>query len=164
MEKSQPVQGYLCRDGFTLGYQIEGEGDPLLVIGSHVFYPRVFSKDLRRTRQLIFVDHRGFAHADRAIESRDCTLETIMDDLSALCSALNLTRVDVGAFRSRVYGAGVCTLPSGSGSQNRGRGHRPQPRARTYGVWRAHLGDAGRARAKTTADAGSGGYATPHRK
>ena len=95
MEKFQPVQGCLCRDGFTLGYQIVGEGDPLLIIGSHVFYPRVFSKDLRRTRQLIFVDHRGFAHADRAIEPRDCTLETIMDDLSALCCALNLTRVDV---------------------------------------------------------------------
>lgn len=48
MENFKTVQGHVHRDGFDLGYRIEGAGTPLLVIGSRRFYPRVFSAGLRR--------------------------------------------------------------------------------------------------------------------
>ncbi|WP_264212163.1 alpha/beta fold hydrolase [Leisingera thetidis] len=95
MENYDSVHGRIYQDGYTLGYSIEGEGDPLLIIGSHVFYPRTFSAGLRGKRTLIFIDHRGFAQADRGVEARDCSLETITCDISAMCSALGLSRLDV---------------------------------------------------------------------
>lgn len=95
MENYDSVKGRIHRDGYTLGYSIEGEGEPLLIIGSHVFYPRTFSAGLRSKRTLIFIDHRGFALADRSVEARDCLLETITGDISAICSALGLSRLDV---------------------------------------------------------------------
>lgn len=95
MENYDSVHGRIYRDGYTLGYSIEGEGEPLLIIGSHVFYPRTFSAGLRSKRTLIFIDHRGFAQADRGVEARDCSLETITSDISAMCSALGLSRLDV---------------------------------------------------------------------
>ncbi|MBY6138959.1 alpha/beta hydrolase [Leisingera daeponensis] len=95
MENYHIVQGCIHRDGYTLGYSIEGEGEPLLIIGSHVFYPRTFSAGLRSKRKLIFIDHRGFAQAGRRAEARDCSLETITGDISAMCSALGLSRLDV---------------------------------------------------------------------
>ncbi|WP_323783707.1 alpha/beta hydrolase [Leisingera sp.] len=95
METFDSANGRINRDGYALGYTIEGEGEPLLIIGSHVFYPRTFSAGLRSKRKLIFIDHRGFAPAGRGVEARDCTLETITDDISAMCSALGLPRLDV---------------------------------------------------------------------
>lgn len=95
MENQKPQRGLIHRDGYDLGYTIEGRGDPLLVIGSHVFYPRTFSQNLRRNRRLICIDHRGFALAKRGIEARDCDLGTVVDDVSAICSELGLSRVDV---------------------------------------------------------------------
>lgn len=34
--------GICHSDGFDLAYRIEGEGAPILVIGSAVYYPRLF--------------------------------------------------------------------------------------------------------------------------
>nr|WP_320144043.1 alpha/beta hydrolase [uncultured Cohaesibacter sp.] len=95
MEKFNAHKGQIQRDGYTLGYRIEGHGAPLLIIGSHVFYPRTFSANLRTKRKLIFVDHRGFSPVNRAIHTRDCALGTIMDDLSALCQTLGLAQTDI---------------------------------------------------------------------
>ncbi len=89
------VRGAVPRDGFSFGYTIEGEGPTLLVIGSHVFYPRTFSTQLRQKRRLVFIDHRGFAEAQRPLEARDCELETIVDDVAAMCDVLDLGEVDV---------------------------------------------------------------------
>ena len=95
MEKFNALKGQIQRDGYSLGYSIEGDGAPLLIIGSHVFCPRTFSATLREKRKLIFVDHRGFARASRKVDARDCALETIIDDLSAICQTLGLTQTDI---------------------------------------------------------------------
>ena len=95
MEKFNALKGQILRDGYSLGYSIEGDGAPLLIIGSHVFYPRTFSANLRANRKLIFVDHRGFAQASRKVDARDCALETIIEDLSAICQTLGLTQTDI---------------------------------------------------------------------
>lgn len=88
-------QGFLRRDDFHLGYAIEGQGAPLLIPGSHIYYPRSFSRYLRQHRTLIFVDHRGFARCDRPLAPRDMQLDTILDDIEALRRHLDLGRCDV---------------------------------------------------------------------
>ena len=54
-------RGTLPAGEFRLGYRIEGKGRPAIVIGSSVYYPRVFSQGLRKHLRLVFLDHRGFA-------------------------------------------------------------------------------------------------------
>ena len=51
-------------DGFTLKVRIEGKGPPAIVIGSHKYYPRTFSENLKQNFQFIFMDHRGFSKND----------------------------------------------------------------------------------------------------
>jgi len=36
-------QGKIVIDGFELLYRMEGKGTPVLVVGSAVYYPRLFS-------------------------------------------------------------------------------------------------------------------------
>ncbi|KYP15817.1 alpha/beta hydrolase [Flavihumibacter sp. CACIAM 22H1] len=87
-------EGILDRNGFALRYRIEGTGDPLLVIGSSLFYQRWFSPLLRKNLQFIFLDHRGFCEAPAAVPatSEPCTLEEILDDMDALRRQLNLEK------------------------------------------------------------------------
>lgn len=92
---TRAVRGTIPRDGFSFGYSIEGQGPTLLVVGSHVFYPRTFSDGLRNRRRLVFIDHRGFARAERPLEARDAELETVVDDMAAICDALDLGQVDL---------------------------------------------------------------------
>ncbi len=40
--------GICHSDGFDLSYRIEGEGAPILVIGSAVYYPRLFPNTSNR--------------------------------------------------------------------------------------------------------------------
>jgi proline iminopeptidase len=56
-------QGKIVIDGFELLYRMAGEGRPVLIVGSVVYYPRLFSPALSEQVQLIFIDHRGFAKA-----------------------------------------------------------------------------------------------------
>lgn len=92
---TRAVRGTIPRDGFSFGYSIEGQGPTLLVVGSHVFYPRTFSDRLRNRRRLVFIDHRGFARAERPLEARDTELETVVGDMAAICDALDLGQVDL---------------------------------------------------------------------
>src|SRR5687768_16942505 len=56
----QTVSRVIESDGFKLNCIIEGSGIPALVIGSSVYYARVFPGELRNHLQFIFADHRGF--------------------------------------------------------------------------------------------------------
>lgn len=93
--KPREERGHIQRDGFSFGYTIEGRGEPLLIIGSHIFYPRTFSDHLRQGRTLVCIDHRGFAHAHRDLTVLDTTLDTIVNDVEAICRELGLGRIDV---------------------------------------------------------------------
>lgn len=69
----------------TLFYQTEGLGTDVLVIGSSVFYPRVFPGNLRRQLRFVFADHRGFARpADENLPPDHYTLDLIISDLENL--------------------------------------------------------------------------------
>ena len=52
--------GVVEADGFKLRYCIEGEGVPAIVIGCAIYYPRIFSQNLRKHLRMVFLDHRGF--------------------------------------------------------------------------------------------------------
>ena len=87
--------GTIDAGGFTLQYLIEGSGPPTIVIGSALYYPRVFSKQLREHLRLVFLDHRGFARAPATIDPASFKLATVVDDIERARQALGLGRVMV---------------------------------------------------------------------
>jgi proline iminopeptidase len=70
--------------GFTLNYTIEGNGIPAIVIGSHKYYPRIFSQNLRNHMQLVFMDQRAFGNAVIKASEEDFALSKLLDDIEAL--------------------------------------------------------------------------------
>lgn len=84
--------GDLKVDGFKLQYRIEGEGWPAIVIGSHLYYPRTFSKDLRKHLKLIFVDQRAFCLQHESVKD-DFELSKLLSDIELLRQTLNLGKV-----------------------------------------------------------------------
>lgn len=81
------------RDDFSLHYTIEGKGLPILVIGSHRFYPRTFSEALLEKVQLICMDHRGFGSISRVVTDEDFSLSKLVDDIEALRQHLGLETI-----------------------------------------------------------------------
>ncbi|AJS58693.1 alpha/beta fold hydrolase [Paenibacillus sp. IHBB 10380] len=86
MNKFQSV----ISDGFELNYCIKGLGRPVLVVGSSVYYPRLFSENLYKEFQFIFLDHRGFVKPPCALEPEDDILDKVLDDIETARQALKL--------------------------------------------------------------------------
>lgn len=84
--------GKIESDGFELTYTIEGSGKPALVIGSNVYYPRTFSKNLREHLQLTFADHRGFGNALRPYNDDDFEIDLLLEDIEKIRKHLNLDK------------------------------------------------------------------------
>jgi proline iminopeptidase len=91
--KSAVERGTIRSGGYELGYSVEGEGTPALVIGSAVYYPRVFSQELRRSLRLIFADHRGFARLTDDAPPSDDGLDTVLADIDLVRQHLGLDRI-----------------------------------------------------------------------
>ncbi|MCG7392354.1 alpha/beta hydrolase [Microvirga sp. ACRRW] len=89
------MRGTLSSGGFELAYSVEGHGMPAIVIGSAVYYARVFSKGLRQSLQLIFMDHRGFAKSSRDMKPEDYTLDVVLDDIDLVRRHLGHEKVIV---------------------------------------------------------------------
>lgn len=89
------ASGQFVSDGFALRYVEEGDGPPLLIVGSATYYPRTFSPELRSHRRLIFIDHRGFARCDRPVSVEDAALDRVVMDIERLRNHLGLEQVDV---------------------------------------------------------------------
>lgn len=87
MEKYQSIN----IDGFRLQYIEKGFGIPILVIGSSLYYPQLFSETLYKTFQFIFLDHRGFVKPSRPLKPEDYTLDEILDDIELVRETLRLT-------------------------------------------------------------------------
>jgi proline iminopeptidase len=82
-------------EGARLRYVSEGRGVPVLVIGSSVYYPRMFSQELREHLQLVFVDLRHFATSDPEFNADSVTRETYADDIEHVRRTLELGDVFV---------------------------------------------------------------------
>lgn len=93
MSEHHGPDGIVRTDGAILRYACEGSGPPALVIGSAVYYPRTFSRDLRRHLRLAFVDARHFAAEDGARAPGEISLDTYMSDIERLHDHLGCDRV-----------------------------------------------------------------------
>lgn len=88
---NEPLHGFIEIDGFKLKYQIEGKGIPALIIGSELYYSRVFSPQLRNELQLIFIDHRGFVK-DAKMDISKLSIDTFIHDIEHIRKALKLDK------------------------------------------------------------------------
>jgi proline iminopeptidase len=85
-------RGTIRAGNFELGYAVEGNGRPALVIGSAVYYPRTFSDRLRRELRLTFLDHAGHALPAGIFEPSSCTLGSLVADMETARRRLGLDR------------------------------------------------------------------------
>lgn len=81
--------------GFNLRYCVEGEGIPTIVIGTAVYYPRVFSTNLRKHLRLVFMDHRGCAPMPASPDPSSFELDTIIDDIEHARQELGLGKIAI---------------------------------------------------------------------
>ena len=91
--KSAMKRGTIQSGSFELGYAVEGDGMPALVIGSSVYYPRTFSDTLRQSLQLVFADHRGFARLSGDVSQPEDSLDVILADIDLVRRHLGFEKV-----------------------------------------------------------------------
>jgi proline iminopeptidase len=91
--QSVPEYGYVEVSGTKLNWVAEGKGKPCLVIGSSIYYPRTFSKQLRDSLKFYFVDMRWFAKDYTPVKPENFTLDTIISDIEKVRSALKLQKM-----------------------------------------------------------------------
>lgn len=85
--------GIIQADQFNLSYTIEGEGKPAIVIGSSIYYSRVFSQNLRKHIKFVFLDHRGFVSSPNNVDTTDFSLDKIIQDIERTRQQLNLGQI-----------------------------------------------------------------------
>jgi arylsulfatase A len=88
MESSR--SGYIEVDGSRLDYIVEGRGKTCLVIGSSVYYPKTFSKNLREHLRMYFVDMKWFARDYTPEKLDSVTIQTIVEDVEEIRQKLRL--------------------------------------------------------------------------
>jgi proline iminopeptidase len=84
-------KGFVERDEIKFHYSIEGEGPTTLVIGSAVYFAKIFSQDLRKHLRLVFVDWRGFAELSGP-ENIDISLDDLLEDIEYIRQKLDIKK------------------------------------------------------------------------
>ena len=87
--------GNIASGEFRLRYQTEGTGTPTIVIGSAIYYPRIFSEDLRKHLRLVFLDHRGFAPSPGPVDTTEFSLDTLVNDIELTRQELELGHIAI---------------------------------------------------------------------
>lgn len=95
IDAHRAARGVVRSGAFDLGYQIEGQGEPVLVVGSAIYYPRTFSQALREKLRFVFLDHRGFAKPSRPACTGDFGLDRVVDDVELVRSLLGLGKITI---------------------------------------------------------------------
>lgn len=100
-------KGTINREGFQLKYSVEGSGSTtVLVIGSSIYYSRVFSQNLRNHFRFVFLDHRGFAHyTGKPLSDKDWEfpLSVFLEDIEYVRKKLGLEQVIVLGHSGHAY-------------------------------------------------------------
>lgn len=83
-------------NGFNLKYIIEGEGSTALVIGSAIYYQRIFSPEIKKHLRFVFIDHKGFVSPPVG-EFQDSIfeLDVILEDVEVMRRYLKLEKFTV---------------------------------------------------------------------
>ncbi|MCO6178326.1 alpha/beta fold hydrolase [Ciceribacter sp. RN22] len=95
MNYGRAERGIIRSGVFELGCAIEGQGLPVLVIGSSLYYARTFSPGLRRSVRLHFVDHRCFARPLGPVQARDFAFDRIIEDIELARQTFGLERLAI---------------------------------------------------------------------
>src|SRR5262245_2602226 len=88
------THGFITSNGLKLYYEIEGEGDPLILLSGGPGFSHEYLQPLRALAsdaQLIFFDQRGTGRSDKA-DPRDYTVEANVEDVEQLRRELQLDR------------------------------------------------------------------------
>lgn len=74
---------YLYRDGFKVAFFQRGDlkRNPIFIIGSTLYYPRLFADSIYEKFNFIFLDHRGFLQPE---EVNCYSLDDIVEDIEAI--------------------------------------------------------------------------------
>lgn len=88
----ETVEGMVEVEGARLRYVVEGSGTPALVIGSSIYYPRTFSKRLRKSLRMAFLDVRHFSQNDGSLRPDRISLDTYLNDIEKLRAQLGIER------------------------------------------------------------------------
>lgn len=74
----------ISRDGYTLNILDDRKGNdiPLMIVGSAVYYPKLFVSDVYDDLSIVYVDHRGFSVSTDANASFE--LCDIVEDIEAM--------------------------------------------------------------------------------
>ena len=86
------IRTTLTIGGSRLNCVIEGTGPACLVLGSSVYYPKTFSKDLRHHFRFYFVDLRWFSPRYRETNLKNYTLNTLVTDIDQIRTKLKLRK------------------------------------------------------------------------
>ncbi len=83
----------LNTDHFCLKVKKVGTGPVAMVIGSHQYYPRTFSKHLQTKLQLVCTDTRGFVPTLSDHSESDFTIDKIIQDIEMIRASLQSDRI-----------------------------------------------------------------------
>jgi proline iminopeptidase len=98
------IKDSIEHDGFKLRYHIEGEGMPVLVCGSALYYERCFPKQLTKHCQMIYFDNRVFGGTcQKKATQADFELEKIYSDIETLRQHLNLGKFVLVGHSGQAY-------------------------------------------------------------
>jgi len=92
---NEMTTGVVDVGGARLAYRVGGRGIPTIVLASSVYYPRVFSQNLRQRLQLAFVDLRHWVPSAADFDVEQVTLDTYADDIDRIRQTLGHDRVVV---------------------------------------------------------------------
>ena len=83
---------YVEVDGMRLNYTVKGEGLSCLVIGSSIYYPKTFSKELENHLKMYFVDMKWFAPEYKSENLDSVDINSIVDDVEQIRTELGLEK------------------------------------------------------------------------
>lgn len=92
MDTPQSESNFIEVDGSKLHYTVKGEGKPCLVIGSSVYYPKTFSKELYKHLKLYFVDMKWFAEGYKSENLDSVNIDSIVEDVEQMRVLLGLEK------------------------------------------------------------------------
>ncbi len=93
MSEQDKNTGVVKVEGAELRYVVEGQGRPILVLGSSIYYPRTFSDELKGQFKFAHLDSRHFVPADPDFDITTISLQTYADDAEKARQELGLGKV-----------------------------------------------------------------------
>ena len=82
-------------NGVALNTITIGEGEPVLVVGSAIYYPRTFSESLQQQYKWVFSDCRLFVPTPEKFDMKTPLFDLMADDLEAIRVELELGKVTI---------------------------------------------------------------------